>query len=105
MKIARTNMLTKTTSVMDIDITPEQLEEWWIGRQTRSGRLIQDIMPDISADEREFLISGITPDQWDETFGMIQDKFKNPKPMKQDKDNTNWGLMEDTGQCGWTQEG
>lgn len=29
---------------------------------------IQDIMPYLSADEREFIISGIKPDEWDELF-------------------------------------
>lgn len=30
---------------------------------------IQDIMPYLSADEREFIISGIAPKEWDELFG------------------------------------
>jgi len=25
-------------------------------------------MPNLSADEREFLMTGITPDEWDEAF-------------------------------------
>ncbi len=29
---------------------------------------IQDILPDFSADQREFLLSGITPDEWDSMF-------------------------------------
>ena len=28
--------------------------------------LIQDAMPDVTTDEREFLISGIYPGEWDE---------------------------------------
>jgi hypothetical protein len=34
-----------------------------------SGSLMQDAFPFLSADEREFLISGITPKEWEETFG------------------------------------
>jgi len=30
---------------------------------------IQDILPDFSADQREFLMTGITPAEWDESFG------------------------------------
>jgi|TARA_B110000091_G_C13634790_1_gene398649 hypothetical protein len=30
------------------------------------GMLIQDAMPDVSVDEREFLISGIYPGEWEE---------------------------------------
>jgi 7,8-dihydro-6-hydroxymethylpterin-pyrophosphokinase len=48
---------------MDIDITPEQLksiEEW--------NELIQNTVPHLSASEREFLMSGITDEEWDEEF-------------------------------------
>jgi len=33
------------------------------------GDLIQDAMPNTSADDREFLISGISPEGWKEQFG------------------------------------
>ena len=36
----------------------------WIG-----GVHIQDALPGVSADDREFLISGISPKGWKETFG------------------------------------
>ena len=44
---------------MDIDITPLQYRDW------RLGALIQDVMPHISADEREFIISGSTKEDWE----------------------------------------
>lgn len=34
----------------------------WIGEDT----LIQNAFPDLSADDREFLITGIADDEWDE---------------------------------------
>ena len=33
------------------------------------GDLIQNAMPDVSLDDREFLISGISPTGWDKAFG------------------------------------
>jgi len=39
--------------------------EYWI----ESGKLIQDVMPDLSDDHREFLMSGITPREWNDMFG------------------------------------
>jgi hypothetical protein len=30
---------------------------------------VQDAFPQLDADQREFLISGITPEEWDATFG------------------------------------
>jgi hypothetical protein len=35
----------------------------------QSGMLIQDAFPMLSADEREFIKTGITPEEWEEMFG------------------------------------
>lgn len=37
-------------------------------RNIQSGNLIQNVFPDMSPDRREFLISGITPAEWEELF-------------------------------------
>ena len=63
MQIVRTSRLTGNTSAMNINITQAQLAAWV------DGSLIQDVMPDISADEREFIMTGITPDEWNAMFG------------------------------------
>jgi len=39
--------------------------EYWI----ESGKLIQDVMPDLNDNQREFLMSGITPREWNDMFG------------------------------------
>jgi len=62
MKITRTSRLTGKTSVMYLDITKEQLFSWV------DGQLIQDAMPQLSAEEREFLMTGITPAEWNSVF-------------------------------------
>lgn len=41
----------------------EGLERWL------AGELIQRAMPEVSLDDREFLISGISPKGWKQTFG------------------------------------
>lgn len=38
-------------------------------RKYKAGAYVQDVMPDASPDDREFLITGICPDCWDDTFG------------------------------------
>lgn len=48
---------------MDLDVTEEQLIRW------KGGQLIQNVFPHLSPDEREFLMTGITPQEWEETFG------------------------------------
>lgn len=62
MKIIRQSTLTGNTRTLDIDVTQEQIDKW------QSGSYIQDAMPHLSADDREFLISGITPDEWNKVF-------------------------------------
>ena len=64
MKITKTSPLTGKQNTREIAITEEQLQKW----QNREG-LIQDIMPNVSAEDREFLISGSTPEDWEEMFG------------------------------------
>ena len=67
MNITKTNMLNGKTYTMDIDVTKEQLEE--IDQNPRTRRPIQQIVPTLSSEDREFLISGITPEEWHKIFG------------------------------------
>lgn len=62
MKITRTSTISGKTRTRDIDVTEEQLSRW------KAGGLIQVVMPHLSSDDREFLMSGITPEEWDELF-------------------------------------
>lgn len=63
MKITKTSMLTGKTHTRDIPVTEEQLEQW------RWGRHIQWVLPHLSADDREFLLTGSTPEEWEELKG------------------------------------
>ena len=62
MKITKTSPFTNTTNVMDINVTQEQIALW------ESGTLIQNAMPHLTPDEREFIMTGITPNEWDSAF-------------------------------------
>jgi hypothetical protein len=63
MMIFRTSRFTGKTNVMDLDVTQEQLDAW------TGGVLIQNAMPHLSVEEREFLMTGTTPTEWDAMFG------------------------------------
>lgn len=63
MQITKTSRISGTVSTMDLDITSEQLDRIEAGIE-----LIQNIVPHLSSDEREFLITGITPQEWDKLF-------------------------------------
>ncbi len=60
MLIQKEHIMTGTTRTLELDITVEQFENW------QNGMLIQDAMPNLTADEREFLMTGILPHEWDE---------------------------------------
>jgi|TARA_R100000479_G_scaffold118792_1_gene60683 hypothetical protein len=62
MLITRTSPFSGNTNSMEIEVTQEQLSSW------ESGVLIQNAMPNLSADEREFIMTGITPEEWDSAF-------------------------------------
>jgi hypothetical protein len=64
MLVTKKSLVSGNTSTMDIDVTDDQLARIETGRE-----LIQNIVPDLSTDEREFLKSGITPQEWDGMFG------------------------------------
>lgn len=53
---------------MDIDVTHEQIAHW------EQGVPIQQAMPNLSADEREFMMTGITPEEWNTHMGCEDDE-------------------------------
>ena len=63
MLIERKSILSGNTNSMVLPITSTQLDRW------TNGDLIQNVFPDLSADQREFLKTGITPEEWNQNFG------------------------------------
>jgi hypothetical protein len=63
MLLTRISRLTGRQHCRDVPITEEQLANWQLGA------LIQNAAPNLSAEDREFVISGITPEEWKEAFG------------------------------------
>lgn len=68
MEITRTSILSgKTRTVEMPTVTEERLAEWRPGNG-QVGKSIQVVFPELTADQREFLMTGITADEWDEHF-------------------------------------
>lgn len=63
MKITKKSDLTGIEHTMDIPVTREQIHEW------EGGALIQRAMPNLTNSQREFLMTGITDEEWDELMG------------------------------------
>ena len=64
MLVTKKSLVSGNTSTMDIDVTDDQL-----ARIERGVELIQNVVPHLTPDEREFLKSGITREEWDDMFG------------------------------------
>lgn len=62
MEVTKTSQLTGKTHTMELDIKLDQINAW------KGGALIQDAFPNLSRGEREFIKSGITPEEWDKQF-------------------------------------
>lgn len=63
MQITKRSMFSGIEYTLDIPVTQEQLDNW------HNGMLIQDAMPNLTPDEREFIMTGVTKEEWDEEFG------------------------------------
>jgi len=63
MLIKKKSPFTGKVNEREIDVSQRQLNSW------NSGTLIQNAMPNLSADDREFLMTGITPEEWNSAFG------------------------------------
>lgn len=63
MLVTRLSPFSHTKNTIDLDITPEQLARYENGEE-----LIQNVFPNLSPGHREFIKTGITPEEWDATF-------------------------------------
>jgi hypothetical protein len=62
MNITRTNPFNGEVNTLNIEVTDAQIEYY------AAGGLIQDAFPNLSADDREFIKTGITAESWDAMF-------------------------------------
>jgi len=63
MKVQRKSIISGQLNEMELKVTPQQMDRFYGGRE-----LTQNIFPHLTSEEREFLISGMMPNEWDSTF-------------------------------------
>ena len=63
-RVTAKSIIDGSVSSRSMIVTPEQLEAYF-----ESGELIQNSLPQLNEDDREFLVTGITPDSWQDLFG------------------------------------
>ena len=64
MIVTRKSPFSGKVNEMDLPLSKDQMARYNSGNE-----LIQNVFPNLNADEREFIMTGITPTEWNETFG------------------------------------
>lgn len=67
MLVFRRSLLTGIVHSMEIDVTQEQMDRF------DRGEKVQHVFPHLDADKREFILNGITPEEWKEYVGEDND--------------------------------
>jgi len=62
MLIRRKSIISGIVREKEIAISEEEYRRWM------DGELIQNVVPHLSADDREFIMTGNTPEEWDFLF-------------------------------------
>ena len=62
MKITKVSILSKIERSLELDVTDEEIKAW------KAGMLIQDAMPRLNENEREFIMTGITAEEWEKQY-------------------------------------
>ena len=68
MNITRTSQLSGITRTMSLPVSQAQLDSW------KAGDLAQNVFTNLTPDEREFVMTGITAQEWEEAFGGEEDE-------------------------------
>ncbi len=82
MKVTKKSTWSGNDNTLDLNITQEQLDLWDNGR----GPFIQRVFPNLTADEREFLLTGMTKEEWDEAFPSEDDDELTVRDRKNELD-------------------
>ena len=69
MIVSRQSPFTGVINEMDLDVTPEQLAEL----RSPDRRLVQEIFPNLTSAEREFVKTGYTQEDWDQMFAGMEE--------------------------------
>jgi hypothetical protein len=66
MLVTKQSPISGKMNSMELPITEAQL------MAHRNGELVQNVFPTLSVEEREFLVSGISPKEWNDLFGNME---------------------------------
>lgn len=62
LRVGRVSPMTNVLTTHDLPITDDQWQRFM------SGALVQDALPDLTSEQREFVLTGYTPEDWEQIF-------------------------------------
>lgn len=62
--------LTGNLNTMELPIEARELQAWL---HATPQPLIQDAFPHLTPEQREFIMTGVTPQEWEAAFGQLED--------------------------------
>ena len=69
LQVINTSALTGKEHSMLLPVTKEQIKRW------QDGELVQDVFPFLNDSQREFLMTGITPEEWDKALNVLEKEY------------------------------
>jgi len=69
MKLTKVSPLTGKVTTLDLPVTADEWLSWKSGKV-----LIQHAMPQLTPDQREFVMTGYTPEDWEKMFPPEEDE-------------------------------
>lgn len=67
MLVTKISHLSGKETTLELNVTQEQMDRF--ENRRANGEYVQTIFPHLSKDEREFLLTGVSPIEWNEIFG------------------------------------
>ena len=69
MEITKTSMFSGIEHTVDLPVTATEIRAW------KEGKLVQNVFPDLTRAQREFIITGITEDEWQEYCDAMEEMY------------------------------
>jgi len=69
MEITKTSMFSGIEHTVDLPVTAVELRAW------EEGKLIQNVFPDLTRGQREFIMTGITEDEWQDYCDAMEEMY------------------------------
>lgn len=92
MRITKKSSISGIVHTREIDVTPGAFEAWQMAGPDDPKRFVQVAFPHLSDEDREFIMTGITEEEWDTMLPPDPDQeVPPPDPASYDDvDNEDW---------------